>query len=99
VSTTCSPLLPAVPTMSDFLPGYQSTSWGGIMAPAKTPPEIVKKMHQAMVKMLNQPSVKTHFAESDKEVVGSSPAEFKQFIAAEAERLRTQARISGAKVD
>jgi tripartite-type tricarboxylate transporter receptor subunit TctC len=94
-----SPLLPSVPTMSDFLPGYQSTSWGGIMAPAKTPPEIVNKMHQAMVKMLNQPFVRTHFAESDKEVVGSSPAEFKQFIAAEAERLRTQARISGAKVD
>lgn len=94
-----SPLLPAVPPISDLLPGYQSTSWGGILAPAKTPAHIVNKMHEAMVKMLNQPNVRTHFAESDKEVVGSSPAEFKQFIAAEAERLRTQVRISGAKVD
>jgi tripartite-type tricarboxylate transporter receptor subunit TctC len=94
-----SPLLPNVPPISDLLPGYQSTSWGGIMAPAKTPPDIVNKMYEAMVKVLNQPNVRTHFAEADKEVVGSSPAEFKQFIAADGERLRAQVRISGAKLD
>ena len=65
-----SPLLPAVPPISDFLPGYQSTSWGGIMAPAKTPPDIVNKMNAAVVKVLNQPNVKTHFAEGDKEIGG-----------------------------
>ena len=53
----------------------------------------------AIVKVLNQPSVKAHFAEADKEQVGSSPAEFKRFIATEVERLRMQVRISGAKVD
>ena len=51
------------------------------------------------MKVLNQPSVKAHLAEGDKEPVGSSPAEFKQFIATEVERLRMQVRISGAKVD
>ena len=94
-----SPLLPNVPTIGDILPGYQSTSWGGIFAPAKTPPDIMNKMHEAMVKVLNQPNVRTHFAEADKEMVGSSPAEFKKFIAAEAERLRAQVKISGAKMD
>ncbi len=94
-----SPLLPNVPPISDFLPGYQSTSWSGIFAPAKTPPEIVNKMNAAIVKVLNQPNVRTHFAEADKEVVGNSPAEFKRFIAADAERLREQVRISGAKMD
>jgi tripartite-type tricarboxylate transporter receptor subunit TctC len=94
-----SPLLPNVPAISDLLPGYQSTSWGGIMAPARTPPDIVNRMHEAVVKVLNQPNVRTHFAEADKEVVGSSPAEFKHFIAADAERLRTQVKISGAKAD
>lgn len=94
-----SPLLPAVPPISDLLPGYQSTSWGGILAPAKTPPDIVNKLNEAIVKVLSQPNVKTHFAEADKEPVGSSPAEFKQFIATEVERLRMQVRISGAKVD
>ena len=83
-----SPLLPNVPPIAELLPGYQSTSWGGIIAPAKTPPEIVNKMHEAIVKVLNQPNVRTHFAEADKEIVGGSPAEFKKFIATEAERLR-----------
>jgi tripartite-type tricarboxylate transporter receptor subunit TctC len=94
-----SPLLPDVPVMADFLPGYQSTSWGGIMAPAKTPPDIVNRMHEAVVKVLNQPNVRAHLAEGDKEPVGSSPDEFKKFIAAEAVRLREQVRISGAKLD
>lgn len=94
-----SPLLPAIPAITELLPGYQSTSWGGILAPAKTPPAIVNKMHEAIVKVLSQPNVKTHFAEADKEIVGSSPAEFRQFIAADAERLRTQVKISGAKPD
>ena len=94
-----SPLLPDVPVMADFLPGYQSTSWGGIMAPAKTPPDIVNRMNAAVVKVLMQPNVRTHFAEGDKEPVGSSPEEFRKFIAAEAIRLREQVRISGAKMD
>ena len=94
-----SPLLPAVPPISDLLPGYQSMSWGGILAPAKTPPDIVNRMHEAMVKVLNQPNVRTHFAEADKEVVGSSPAEFRKFIAVEAERLRAQVKISGARME
>jgi tripartite-type tricarboxylate transporter receptor subunit TctC len=94
-----SPLVPDVPMISDFLPGYEMTSWNGILAPAKTPADIVNKLSEAIVKVLNQPSVKAHFAEADKEQVGSSPAEFKQFIATEVERLRMQVRISGAKVD
>ncbi|MES2564727.1 MAG: tripartite tricarboxylate transporter substrate binding protein [Pseudomonadota bacterium] len=94
-----SPLLPAIPPINDFLPGYQSTSWGGIMAPAKTPAEIVNKMNAAVLKVLNQPNVRTHLAEGDKEPVGSSPAEFRQFIASDAERLKTQVRISGAKAE
>jgi len=94
-----SPLLPNVPVMADFLPGYQSTSWGGIMAPAKTPADIVKRMNAAVVKVLNQPNVRTHFAEGDKEPVGSSPEEFRKFIATEAVRLRAQVQISGAKMD
>jgi len=94
-----SPLVPDVPMIGDLLPGYEMTSWNGILAPAKTPADIVNKLSEAIVKVLNQPSVKAHFAEADKEQVGSSPAEFKQFIATEVERLRMQVRISGAKVD
>ena len=94
-----SPLLPGVPMISELLPGYLSTSWNGIFAPVKTPAAVVNKMNEAMVKVLSQPNVRAHLAEGDKEPVGNSPAEFKQFIAAEAERLRMQVKLSGAKLD
>jgi tripartite-type tricarboxylate transporter receptor subunit TctC len=94
-----SPLLPGVPPISDLVPGYETSSWGGISAPANTPPAIVNKLSAALVKVLTQPAVKTHMAEADKEAVGSSPAEFRQFIIADIERLKMQVKISGAKVD
>ena len=94
-----SPLVPGVPVIGDLLPGYETSSWGGISAPANTPAAIVNKLSQTLVKVLTQPIVKAHLAEADKEPVGSTPTEFKQFIATEIERLRMQVRISGAKVD
>jgi len=94
-----SPLVADAPLISDLLPGYLSTSWNGIFAPVKTSPEIVNSMNAALLKVLTVPAVKTHFAESDKEAVGNSPAEFKRFIAEEAKRLSEQVRISGAKVE
>jgi len=94
-----SPIVPDTPLISELLPGYLSTSWNGIFAPVKTPSEIVNRMNQALLKMLTVPAVRTHFAESDKEPVGNSPAEFRKFVAAEAERLREQVRISGARLD
>ena len=94
-----SPLVPNAPLISDVLPGYLSTSWTGLFAPVKTPVDIVNKMYQAHVKVLSVPNVKAHFTESDKEAVGNTPAEFKQFVAVEAERLRTQVKISGARAE
>ena len=94
-----SPLVPAAPVISELLPGYQSTSWSGIFVPAKTPAAIVNKLNEAILKVLSQANVRAHFAEGDKEPVGNSPAEFKQFIATEVDRLRTQVKISGARLD
>jgi len=94
-----SALLPGVPPISDLVPGYETSSWGGISAPANTPPAIVNKLSAALAKVLTQPAVKTHMAEADKEPVGSSPAEFRQFIIADIERLKMQVKISGATVD
>ena len=94
-----STLLPGVPRISDLVPGYETSSWGGISAPANTPPAIVNKLSAALAKVLTQPAVKTHMAEADKEAVGSSPAEFRQFIIADIERLKMQVKISGATVD
>jgi len=94
-----SAMVPTIPVISDLVPGYESTSWGGIVAPAKTPADIVNRMSEAIVKVMTLPNVKVHLAEGDKEPVGSAPAEFKQFIAAEVERLRMQVKISGARIE
>ena len=59
----------------------------------------VNKLNAAILKVLSQPNVRAHFAEGDKEPVGNSPAEFKQFIATDAERLRMQVKVSGARMD
>jgi tripartite-type tricarboxylate transporter receptor subunit TctC len=94
-----SPLLPEVPAIGEVLPGYEVALWNGILAPAKTPADIVNKLNEAIVKVLNQPDVKARFAEQGSEPVGSSPAEFKQFIAGEVGKWKELVRISGAKID
>jgi tripartite-type tricarboxylate transporter receptor subunit TctC len=94
-----SPLLPDVPAIGEVLPGYEVALWNGILAPARTPADIVNKLNEAIVKVLNQPEVKARLAEQGSEPVGNSPAEFKQFIAAEVDKWRSLVRISGAKIE
>jgi tripartite-type tricarboxylate transporter receptor subunit TctC len=94
-----SPLLPDVPAIGEALPGYEVALWNGILAPARTPADIVSKLNEAIVKVLSQPEVKARLAEQGSEPVGNSPAEFKQFIAAEVDKWRSLVNISGAKVD
>ena len=94
-----SPVLPDVPTIAESLPGYEVALWNAILAPAKTPADIVNKLNEAIVKVLNQADVKARFAEQGSEPVGSSPAEFKQFIAAEVGKWKELVRISGAKIE
>jgi len=94
-----SPVLPDVPTIAEALPGYEVALWNAILAPAKTPADIVSKLNEAIVKVLNQADVKARFAEQGSEPVGSSPAEFKQFIAAEVGKWKELVRISGAKIE
>ena len=94
-----SPLLPEVPAIGEILPGYEVALWNGILAPAKTPADIVNKLNEAIVKVLNQPDVKARFAEQGSEPVGNSPAEFRQFIAAEVGKWKELVRISGAKIE
>jgi tripartite-type tricarboxylate transporter receptor subunit TctC len=94
-----SPLLPEVPTIAESLPGYEVALWNAMLAPAKTPADIVNKLNEAIVKVLNQPEVKARLAEQGSEPVGNSPAEFKQFIAAEVGKWKELVRISGAKIE
>lgn len=81
-----TPVVPGVPTMSETLPGFVAESWVGMLAPAKTPPEIIARLNAGTVKALAQPDVKARFAELGLETAAGTPAQFDQWIRAEIER-------------
>ena len=81
-------LLPEVPTIAQAgLPGYQTSSWYGILAPAGTPKDIVAMLSAAIVGALGEPDVRQALAAEGADPVGSTPEEFVSYIAAEKDRL------------
>jgi tripartite-type tricarboxylate transporter receptor subunit TctC len=81
-----SPAVPGVPTMNETFPGFAAESWVGLLAPAKTPREIIARLNSEVVRILAQSELKARFAELGYETVGSSPAQFDRWIRVETER-------------
>jgi tripartite-type tricarboxylate transporter receptor subunit TctC len=95
-----SPQLPDVPTISEAgVPGYESITWFGLLAPAKTPSPIVTRLHEALVKVVRTPEMKAQLELQGYDPVGSTPAEFATFIRAESAKYAKVVKLSGAKVD
>jgi len=97
-TATRSPLLPDVPPIAETLAGYEVRLWNGLLAPAKTPPEIIDRINRAAVDALHSGDVKAKLAEQGSEPVGNTPAEFKAFIGSELVKWRRLVEISGAAV-
>jgi tripartite-type tricarboxylate transporter receptor subunit TctC len=93
-----SSLLPDVPPIGDTLPGYEVTLWNGLLAPAKTPPEIIDRINRATIDALRSNDLKARLAEQGSEPVGDTPAEFKAFIDSELVKWHRLVEISGATV-
>ena len=93
-------LLPNVPTMAEAgMPDFEVSSWNGLFAPAKTPADIVARLHQATVKALSLPDVREKLAAQGAEAVGQSPEEFRNYIKSEIDKWGRVIRESGAKVE
>jgi tripartite-type tricarboxylate transporter receptor subunit TctC len=92
-------VMPNVPTMAEAgLAEYKFGTWIGLVAPAKTPPAIVSRLHNEIVKVLNQPEVKDAFTKQVMEVKASeSPEAFGQFIKNETDRLRHLVQTANIK--
>src|SRR5262245_46631055 len=76
-----SPVSPEVPTVAESgYPGFDAIAWHGILAPAGTPPEIVKKLHAEIVAALRQPETQTLLVNQAMQTVGNTPEEFAAFI-------------------
>jgi tripartite-type tricarboxylate transporter receptor subunit TctC len=92
--------LPDVPTMAEAgLADIEVSSWNGLFAPAKTPPEIVALLHTHAARALHNPEVRNKLIAEGGEPVGSTPEAFREYVRAEIEKWRLVIRASGAKFD
>jgi tripartite-type tricarboxylate transporter receptor subunit TctC len=95
-----SPATPELPTMQEAgVPGYEVAGWYGMLAPAGTPPAIVKKLNREVVRIVHLPDVTEKMAADGSEPVGSSPAEFAAHIKSEVEKWRDLIRRTGIKTE
>jgi tripartite-type tricarboxylate transporter receptor subunit TctC len=93
-------ILPDVPTMDEAgLPGFEATTWHGLVAPAGTPPAIIDTLHGALVAALADPDVKTKLAALGVDIGPDSPAEFSAYVKAEIPKWAAIIKASGAKVE
>jgi tripartite-type tricarboxylate transporter receptor subunit TctC len=94
-----SGVMPDVPTVAETLPGFQIDTWWGLVAPAGTAPETVRKLNAAFVAALNTPEVKTRFATLMAEPAPNTPEAFGTFLGQERSKYERVVKLSGAKVD
>ncbi len=89
-------VLPAVPTYAELkLPSNNDPSWFGLVAPAGTPPETLGRLHEAVVKSLQEPAVKQRLAQLGLYASGTTPADFAAQIRREIEKMRGVSKVAG----
>ena len=98
-SATPSPTLPDIPTIGDFLPGYEASGWNGVGAPGNTPREIVDRLNTAINAGLDDPAIRARLADLGAPVLAGSPADFRTLIGDETAKWAKVVKFSGAKAD
>ena len=95
-----SPAAPELPTIAESgYPGFEVTGWNGLLAPAKTPSPIIRKLHLETVKALAVPDVRAKFADLGMEGIGNSPDEFAAVIKSEIPKWAKVIKESGIRPD
>ena len=93
-----SPLMPELPTMIESgVPGYLSSGWMGLMAPAKTPKPILDKLLATLTKVVAVPATRELFERQGADPVTNTPAEFQRFVAEEYRRFTQAIRLANLK--
>jgi tripartite-type tricarboxylate transporter receptor subunit TctC len=98
-TATRSPVLPDIPTVAEFVPGYESSFWTGVGAPKNTPAEIVDKLNKEINAALADPKFKARLADLGGTALSGSPADFGKFIAGETEKWGKVVKFAGIKAE
>ena len=94
-----SDALPDIPSVSDFLPGYEASSWFGIAAPQGTPAAIIDSLNRETNAGLADPTIKARLADMGGMLLTGSPADFGRLIADETEKWSKVIRMAGIKAE
>ena len=98
-AATRSEALPDIPTVAEFVPGFEASTWFGFGAPNATPAEIIDTLNKEINAALDDPNMKARLADLGGTVLPASPADFGKLIADETEKWAKVVKFSGAKAD
>ena len=95
--------LPELPAVAEALPGFEVVGWYGVIGPAAMPPNIVARLHAELVKALEAPDIRSRIVDDGSEPVGSSPAQFRDFMSADLDKWarfvkRAESRVSAGRL-
>ena len=98
-TATRSETLPDLPTIAEFVPGYEASAWFGAGAPRNTPAEIVDKLNREINACLADPKLRARIADLGGIAITGSPADFGRLIVEETEKWAKVVKFSGAKAE
>ena len=96
-TTARSEPLPDIPTVGDFLPGYEASQWFGLGAPKNTPTEIIDRLNKEVNAGLTDPKIKAQLADLGGTTLAGPPANFGKLIADETEKWGKVVKFVGIK--
>jgi len=98
-TATRADVLPEIPTVGDFVPGYEASSFWGIGAPRNTPAEIIDKLNKEINAGLSDPKLRTRLLDGGGTILAGSPADFGKFVTGETEKWAKVIKFAGIRAD
>ena len=92
-------VLPNLPVVADFVPGYEASAWYGIVAPKGTPRDIVERLNSAVNAILADPAAKSRLTELGAALLPGSPDNFGKFVADETDKWGKVIKFAGIKAE